>query len=179
MGSIILHKELGVNPRCVNVRCFVCGEVKCDSLVLLGAANRKTQCPRCKTWNIGGFNRKHAGWYECCNPDCEETASTKYPGETKELRDTEHIEQNGTCQECEEHMKKGIVMISVKDEDEGQKNPYRTGGWCVLKEEALRKIVTQKELADAICRKRMCFVPDSAWDMIGLPRGEVEGIPSK
>lgn len=72
------------------------------------------------------------------------------------------------CEKCKEHMAKGIILISVRDGESGD-NPYRTGGWAVVKEEAVKRIAPPG-LVDDICRHRMAFVPDAAWDSLGLPR---------
>lgn len=73
---------------------------------------------------------------------------------------------NEPCNKCKEHMRKGIIMISVKDGEKDTDNPYRTGGWIVLKEDAF------PNMSEEIKRVRMCFVPDSVWDELNLPRGE-------
>jgi hypothetical protein len=78
------------------------------------------------------------------------------------------------CDKCKEYMKQGIILISVRDGEENQ-NPYRTGGWAVIKDEAVKRIIQPPELVDNVLKKRMAFVPDSAWDMIGLPREEQKG----
>ena len=39
------------------------------------------------------------------------------------------------CSKCAEYMKQGIILISVKNND----STYRTGGWWVVKEEAVRR----------------------------------------
>lgn len=76
------------------------------------------------------------------------------------------------CSKCEEHMKNGIILISVnKTLTDNAENPYRSGGWVVIKEEAVRRIIQPEELLEDICKKRMAFVPDDAWDALGLPRG--------
>lgn len=170
MSSITLDKKLGINPRVVNVHCFVCGEVKSDSLVLLGASNRVDTCPSCGAQIYGGANVK--GGERSC-PACGHKAYKCF--ERRTLRDSERIHQNGTCQECQKLMEQGIVMISVDEEKStDMKNPYRTGGWCVLKEESVRRMIDTPELAEQICRERVCFVPDDAWDQLGLPRGDVK-----
>lgn len=76
------------------------------------------------------------------------------------------------CDKCKAHMQLGVILISVREPKttEDEKNPYRTGGWAVVKEEALRELIQPPELCEAICRKRIAFVPDDAWDMLGLPR---------
>lgn len=75
------------------------------------------------------------------------------------------------CTKCEEHMKQGIILISVDEgKTEDMRNPYRSGGWCVVTEEAVRRIVQPEELMNDILKKRVAFIPDDAWDIIGLPR---------
>lgn len=81
------------------------------------------------------------------------------------------------CDTCKDHMRQGVILISVSDTspEDDQENPYRTGGWVVVTEEAIgRWLSKQPKLVNAICRKRVAFVPDAVWDQIGLPRGEVE-----
>lgn len=76
------------------------------------------------------------------------------------------------CEKCQEHMKQGVIMISVQEGEEGEDNPYRTGGWCVVKDKALENFISPPELLNAILKKRICFVPDDAWNKLGLPKGE-------
>lgn len=76
------------------------------------------------------------------------------------------------CQKCLEHMKKGIILISVDEEKtDDMQNPYRSGGWVVVTEDFIRRTFEPEELVNAICDKRVSFMPDDAWDMLGLPRG--------
>jgi hypothetical protein len=72
------------------------------------------------------------------------------------------------CQKCANLMKQGIMLIQVRDGESGE-NPYRTGMLCVVKDAAIREIVQPEELAEDICKKRMCFVPVAAWTQLGLP----------
>ncbi len=73
------------------------------------------------------------------------------------------------CDKCEEYMEMGIILISTRDGEEGD-NPYRTGGWAVLKEEAVVRMINDPEVLEGIVKKRMAFVPDEVWDAIGIPR---------
>lgn len=85
------------------------------------------------------------------------------------------------CDECLDYMGKGIILISVDmEKSEGDmQNPWRTGGWLVITEEGFDRIgIHPPELAEDIKKKRIAFLPDDAWDMLGLPRGEVEGVPN-
>ena len=80
------------------------------------------------------------------------------------------------CDECKKHMSIGVILISVRDGEEGD-NPYRTGGWVVVRDEFIARIVKPKELADEIIRMRMTFVPDEAWKLLGLPGAKRLGSP--
>ena len=82
------------------------------------------------------------------------------------------------CDTCRGLMEQGILLISVdeaKSLDKG--NPWRTGGWVVVREEVVRRLVQPPELVEAICKQRVAFVPDDAWDKLGLPRGPQETHP--
>lgn len=73
------------------------------------------------------------------------------------------------CNECKRIMEQGIIFISVKDDDKD----YRTGGWCAIKEEAVRRMgIEPTELLESICENRVCFVQDSVYDAFGLPRNQ-------
>lgn len=158
--SLRLHPKLGVNPHVVNTHCFACGKTKADGLVLLGASNHKRICPQCGLRIYGGFS----GIAAC--PKCGKPTGCEWQRE--EVGEFERLEQNGICSECQGHMKQGVIMVSVRDGEEGSENPYRTGGWWVIKEEALRRVVRPPELLEAICKKRMAFVPDSVCRAMGL-----------
>lgn len=75
------------------------------------------------------------------------------------------------CDKCRGYMEQGVILISVDESKTADReNPWRTGGWVVIKEEAVRRMISQPELADSICKKRVAFVPDDAWERLGLPR---------
>jgi len=70
------------------------------------------------------------------------------------------------CFNCKEIMRQGIIFISTKDDD----REYRTGGWCAVKEEAVRRMGIPAKILERICTKRVCFIQDSVYDDMGLPR---------
>jgi hypothetical protein len=86
------------------------------------------------------------------------------------MKRTIHMWNNEPCEKCKSYMEQGVILVSVKDEEVGSNNPYRTGGWVVVKESMVRDVVSPPELAEEICKKRFSFVPDKAWDLLGLPR---------
>jgi len=80
------------------------------------------------------------------------------------------------CDECKRFMEMGIILISVDEKKTNDpNNPWRTGGWAVVREGVVKRMVRPKELADQIIAKRMAFVPDDAWDKLGLPRAGAPG----
>jgi len=70
------------------------------------------------------------------------------------------------CDECAEYMKQGIILVSVRNGSD-HKDPHRTGGWAVIKEEAFVRFAGEDHPA---FQSRFCFIEDHAWDMLGLPR---------
>ena len=80
------------------------------------------------------------------------------------------------CDECKKLMEQGIILISVDEKKtEDRNNPWRTGGWVVMKEEAFARIFggDGTDFVDSVLKSRVCFVPDEIWDAVGLPRGDV------
>lgn len=76
------------------------------------------------------------------------------------------------CAECKKHMEMGVILISVDEaKTDDERNPYRTGGWCVVNEDFIKRVFQPDELVEHVLKRRMAFMPDEAWDMIGLPRG--------
>ena len=74
------------------------------------------------------------------------------------------------CQKCKKYMDMGVILISVKDGEEG-KNPYRTGGWVVVKDDYISKVF-DTHISQDILKNRVAFIPDESWDRLGLPRGK-------
>lgn len=82
------------------------------------------------------------------------------------------------CTKCREFMDQGVILISV---DEGKtddtENPYRTGGWVVVSTDFIERVFSPPELVEQVLDMRMAWVPDDAWDMLRLPRGEKGPTP--
>lgn len=73
------------------------------------------------------------------------------------------------CDKCKGFMAQGVILISAKADSPDQRNPYRTGGWCVVKDDAIQRILNP-DMAQQVLQQRVAFVPDEVWDAIGLPR---------
>ena len=82
------------------------------------------------------------------------------------------------CDTCKDLMQAGVICISV---DEGKtkdpKNPWRTGGWIVIKDDAIQRIFTGAVVRQVL-EQRVAFLPDEVWDAVGFPRGPIEGVAS-
>ena len=90
----------------------------------------------------------------------------KLKGDAEAPRD--FVLDHAPCDTCKDYMDKGVILISVRDGEEGD-NPYRTGGWVVVTDEAIPRFVTNEAICEETLKKRIAFVPDEAWDMLGLP----------
>tara|TARA_Y100000592_G_C5376392_1_gene271188 strand:+ start:122 stop:493 length:372 start_codon:yes stop_codon:yes gene_type:complete len=98
--------------------------------------------------------------------DGEIVLAGRLPGDKKAPHRASWHEE--PCAECRGYMKQGIILISVRD-GEPRGNPYRTGGWCVVREDAVRRIFPEA-IAEEAASMRFCFVEDAPWDIMGLPR---------
>ena len=170
MDSIRLDSKLGVNPRLIQVQCRICGETKDDGIALLGASNSKVQCSKCKTWNVGGCSvDSDRRTHRCSNPGCGHVEHSRYPGQKVELAPAEKIISRGVCSDCQAHMKVGVVLIEVDEEKTTDpSNPYRAGGFAVVKDEAIERMLGEGELLDSVLKLRVCYMPIDAWDSVGL-----------
>lgn len=81
------------------------------------------------------------------------------------------------CPKCVEWQKQGVIFISVKAGEAGD-NPYRTGGWCVIKDAAVERLPVDDKLKADVLKSRVCFMEDQAWDFFGFPREAVEPQPN-
>ena len=77
------------------------------------------------------------------------------------------------CDECKGYMEQGVILISVDEaRSDDRQNPWRTGGWCVVRDEFVTRVFEPGELVEQVLKQRVAFMPDEAWDILGLPRGE-------
>lgn len=86
------------------------------------------------------------------------------------------------CQKCADLMKMGIILITIDDAKSGEgwnkpplrnderegwiPNPYRTGGWFVITDDAAKRMFPQ--MADWAIKHRFMFIEHEAAKMIGL-----------
>jgi len=84
------------------------------------------------------------------------------------------------CNKCKELMRQGVILITIDDAKSGKDwqkpdgsknwmpNPYRTGGWFVVKDEAIRRMINGKEMADWAIKQRFMFIEHEAAEKLGL-----------
>lgn len=77
------------------------------------------------------------------------------------------------CDKCKALMAQGVMLISVAKNASGN-NPPRTGCMAVVTDDAIRNFVRPASLAESMIKSRVAFVPDDAWDMLGLPRENID-----
>jgi len=76
------------------------------------------------------------------------------------------------CDKCKGYMNQGIIFISIRDGEPQSDNPFRTGRWFVVKEEAVRRMPLNADLLEHILKKRITFVEDKVLDAMGFPKKE-------
>lgn len=145
---VILSRDHGVNPS-VGL-CFYCQKAK--EVVLLGAMTIERRDRL--------FGPGHSSYDD-------------KPGDAAAPR--EAIYNMDPCDECKSWMEQGIIFISYDPArtEEGARNPCRTGGWVVIREEAVKRML-QGNVLEQILEKRFSFVDDEVWDKLGLPRDPAE-----
>lgn len=133
--------------------------------------------------------REHVAMTNCyfCNEPYQILLATRYHHTSSGMEPTKDLANfNGKivdmnpCNKCRDFMKLGVILITIDDaksdpnwnKPDGEKNwmpnPYRTGGWFVVKDEAVIRIIQPKEMADWAIKHRWMFIEHSAAESMGL-----------
>jgi hypothetical protein len=83
------------------------------------------------------------------------------------------------CAKCEKYMHQGIILITIDssrsdpgwdkpDKEHWMPNPYRTGGFFVVTESFVQRVLQPKAIADYAIDKRWMFIEDEAARALGL-----------
>lgn len=119
------------------------------------------------------MSAKHVALTRCffCGEGKDILIATRYRPDGSPVKDLSQFDgkvvDQEPCPKCAELMKQGVILISVRDGESGD-NPYRTGGFWVIKDDSVRRIINLPELAEQIINRRVCFVPDEACKAMGL-----------
>jgi hypothetical protein len=179
--GIRLSEKHGVNPALE--QCFVCGEAR--GVVLFGRLPNDKEAPRQVVMDRSpcekclGLMQKGVILISVASKVRNHTCRRCKHAWSSPVTLSEHTpnisgEAKPVCPQCSST---GVNSTPVEEPD--GTNPYRTGGWVVVCDEFLKRNLQQPDFLDHILKKRIAFVPDDTWDMLGLPRGPVEGIPSE
>jgi len=88
------------------------------------------------------------------------------------------VMDDAPCDKCEANMSLGITFIEVDEAESMPGKPSLTGGYAVVKEEAVRDMIQPPELAEQIIRKRKALVPIQTMELLGLRRDVPLGEPT-
>lgn len=174
--SLLLSQQYGVNPGLM--QCFFCLEA---SGVILWGANRGRKaphmacidhqpCSKCEGYMKQGVifvsvrdeDMEKLKWHWQC-PHCHARVEKEIVG---------HKPSTPICDSTKECKFSAPAMRAQPDAP--TQNPYRTGGFCVMSEAFVKRVVRPQELVDHMLKARFAFVPDTVWDKLGLPRGSDE-----
>lgn len=75
------------------------------------------------------------------------------------------------CEECQGYADKGIIFIGVDEsKTEDMSNPYRTGLFAVVKEEAVKNMI-EEPLLSRVLEKRMTYIDHDVAIQMGMVPG--------
>ena len=76
------------------------------------------------------------------------------------------------CNECKEQMKKGVIIVTMNsDKTDDPNNPYRTGGFFLVTEDYIGRLLEEKEhkeLKETVLTKRYMFLEHVVAEKLGF-----------
>ena len=73
------------------------------------------------------------------------------------------------CEDCLKWMEKGVIFIGVDEEKTTDaQNPYRSGEWFVLKDDAVKRMPFNDEMREQVLKERVCFISSEVILKLGL-----------
>lgn len=72
------------------------------------------------------------------------------------------------CAECKTHMQIGVILIGVRDGEQQSDNPYRSGHFFVVKDDAIKRMPMDEKLKADILKKRIVFIEESVLKRFGI-----------
>lgn len=76
------------------------------------------------------------------------------------------------CDECKEFMKQGIIVVGIDESKTDDKsNPWRTGNFWVMKEEAIKRMLKDdvEDFRADVLKKRVMFIDIKIAAQMGFP----------
>lgn len=157
--SIYVSKTHGINPSIS--KCFWCLED--NAVVLFGRLTGDEKAPM------------HCGVIDMT--PCNQCKSYMQQGVIlisvkDESEDTIESERKQALREYEDRVRREGQYWKHKHPFQFIPNPYRTEGWIVVTDEYILRALNPKT-AQHVLSCRWSFVPDQAWDALGLPREQI------
>jgi hypothetical protein len=111
-----------------------------------------------------------------CNEDSDILLNRRLNHKSKFIQEAHgKIVSMDPCAKCAALMKQGIILITIDDKKsdsgwahEKLPNPYRTGGWFVIRDEAIQRMIRQPELFLWAQKHRFMFIEHEAAERMGL-----------
>ena len=130
------------------------------------------------------MNKSHVALtrcYFCGEPDKILLATRYVAGEpVKDLSPAhDKVIDMEPCKKCADFMKQGVILLTIDDKKSDKDwnkpdsspgwipNPFRTGGFFVVTDEFVRKLMNQ-QMADWAIKHRFMFIEHEAAEQIGL-----------
>jgi len=101
----------------------------------------------------------------------EDDGTVVLPGRLKNDAQAPHkaVWTRDPCSKCQGYMNQGVILIEVDEKKTvDHSDPYRVGGFAVVRDEAIEKIFDPPELVKDILRKRIAFITTETWNLVGL-----------
>jgi len=103
-------------------------------------------------------------------PICGEGSEILLHRQLKDISKYDNCASHTPCTKCQSVMRaNGVFLVEVdasKTTDES--NPWRTGRLVAVRSAAIRKMITPTKLANDTIAKGMAYVPQEAWELLGL-----------
>lgn len=73
------------------------------------------------------------------------------------------------CDKCKGFMEKGIIIVTIDpDKTEDKRNPYRTGGFFVVREEFVERLIEDRNMLDDVMKRRVMMIDHKMAEHLGL-----------
>lgn len=134
--------------------------------------------------------KEHVALTKCyfCNEDNEILLARTYTHNGEPLHDLApyhgKVASMTPCNKCEGYMKQGVILLTIDAEKSGPNwnkppvgaekgwmpNPYRTGGFFVVRDEAIKRMFDS--MADWAIKHRWMFIEHEAAEKLGFFKQE-------
>lgn len=107
---------------------------------------------------------------------CGEAKGVALPGMLKGDREAprQGVWDQEPCGTCKRWMEQGVICIEVDEaKTTDEKNPWRSGGWAVIKDEAVQRLPLDAKVKASMLKRRVAFLTSELWDLLGFPRENI------